>query len=265
MILIKELENKRALFKCERCGSVVEMNKYAHNEKIKKGLIYCGKCNFELSVKRRTIRKKPDKINGVKIIEHLPLEPNGKRYVVVECPLCKKHYKKRFDALKDHPLCRECANKKNAENRKTHGLSNTRLFKIWQSMMSRCHWGEKEQRYHKWYKDKNVTVCDEWRNDFKSFYDWAINNGYRDDLVLDKDILCDLKGIKPKIYSPETCLWIPQKLNKEYSNNPKNHKKICDFCGKEYYGTARQKYCSSTCFNKAYYKRKKEKRTIKNN
>jgi hypothetical protein len=65
-----------------------------------------------------------------------------------------------------------------------HGLKNTRLYKIWQQMKNRC-LNPKGNRF-KDYGARGITVCDEWKNDFKAFYDWAMSNGYSDDLTIDR-------------------------------------------------------------------------------
>ena len=53
--------------------------------------------------------------------------------------------------------------------------------------------------------DKGITVCDEWK-DYAKFHVWSLNNGYADDLELDRKD--DAKG-----YSPENCQWVTHKEN----------------------------------------------------
>lgn len=51
----------------------------------------------------------------------------------------------------------------------THGLSNTKIYKVYLSMLNRCY-----KKYDKFYPDyggKGVTVCKEWRGDSQAFYD----------------------------------------------------------------------------------------------
>jgi hypothetical protein len=77
-------------------------------------------------------------------------------------------------------------------------------------MNARCY--RKNHVSYKNYGQKGITVCDEWRNDFLSFYDWAIQNGYCDNLTLDR---CD----NSKGYSSENCRWATireQNLNKSH-------------------------------------------------
>lgn len=80
----------------------------------------------------------------------------------------------------------------------THGGSHTRLYRIWHDMKNRCY-REKDISY-KHYGAKGVTICDEWLNDFGEFQKWALNNGYSQDLTLDR---IDPSGS----YEPSNCRW----------------------------------------------------------
>ena len=83
------------------------------------------------------------------------------------------------------------------ERSTTHGMRNTRLYVIWSGMKKRCSTPSPANKYH---YGKGITVCDEWKNDFSSFKDWALSNGYLDDLTLDR--------INPNLgYAPGNCRW----------------------------------------------------------
>ncbi len=99
-------------------------------------------------------------------------------------------------------------------NRTTHGLRHETLYHIWCHIKSRCY-NINNPKYHR-YGGRGVVVCDEWVNDFKLFYDWAIANGWEDGLQIDKDIKAHKAGIEGLIYSPEWCSIVTNAENVNY-------------------------------------------------
>ena len=97
---------------------------------------------------------------------------------------------------------------------KTHGMSRTRLHTEWTNMRRRCY----NHKIKDWpdYGGRGIEVCPEWRDSFEAFRDWALANGYQDDLTLDRK---DNDGS----YSPENCRWITMK---EQQNNRRNNRLI---------------------------------------
>lgn len=88
----------------------------------------------------------------------------------------------------------------------SYGGKHTFEHRTWCNMLKRCY-SDKESCKNKTYVDK--YVCDEWL-DYKNFYHWIISYRYREDnWQLDKDLL--LKG--NKVYSPDTCVFLPSRLN----------------------------------------------------
>lgn len=84
-----------------------------------------------------------------------------------------------------------------------------RLYHLWQAMKQRCY-SPKNQSY-KYYHAKGITVCDEWVNDFATFKEWALANGY-DYSLSRKEQSLDRKD-NSKGYSPENCRFISHSEN----------------------------------------------------
>lgn len=83
----------------------------------------------------------------------------------------------------------------NCPKRKTQ---QSRLYKIWVYMKTRCH-NPNSGGFHK-YGAKGISVCDEWRESSRIFMEWSLSNGYRDGLSIDR---IDSRGN----YEPSNCRW----------------------------------------------------------
>jgi len=126
----------------------------------------------------------------------------------------------------------------NTDKKVKHGLRYHPLYSVWRNMISRCY--NKNVPSYKRYGGNEVKVCDEWLNNFKTFYDWSILNGWKKGLELDKDI----KG-NGKLYSPNTCIFVTTKVNSNNKKNSRNFtinghtKSISEWA--DYYGTTYRK------------------------
>ena len=98
--------------------------------------------------------------------------------------------------------CKKCASTK-------HGGSYTRLNNIWNGMKYRC----SPTKGHKDYGKRGISVCEKWSNSFEQFRRWAYNNGYNDNLTIER------KNVNGN-YEPKNCKWIP--LSEQANNKRSN-------------------------------------------
>lgn len=85
-----------------------------------------------------------------------------------------------------------------------HGLYNTKLYRVRLEMIKRCNNPLADN--YKYYGKRNIKVCDEWLKNPKSFLDWALANGYKEGLELDR---INNNGN----YEPNNCHFITHKEN----------------------------------------------------
>jgi hypothetical protein len=133
-------------------------------------------------------------------------EPDENRKVLCKCICGKEKRVLKYNLKQGKSTSCGCLQKEIAAelcsklDSSTHGFGSKkdRLYRIWNGMKSRCY--SVNTHYYSNYGGRGIEVCDEWKKDFMSFREWALNNGYSDSLSIDR---IDVDGN----YEPNNCKW----------------------------------------------------------
>lgn len=168
----------------------------------------------------------------------------------------------KYHLLNGHTNSCGCYHKERAKEAKTiHGLSRKRIEVIYRGMRTRCY--NKRSKFYKYYGRRGIGICKEWLNDNTIFFKWAFENGYKDNLTIDR---ID----NTKDYSPENCRWTTMKeQDRNKSNNiyieyKGKRKLLLDWCEElnlDYFITLKRykskKYSIEEIFSLENFKNKK--------
>lgn len=140
---------------------------------------------------------------------------------------CGKEVVVRTDHLLDgHTQSCGCLSR---ERHTTHGCAQKTWYPTYESMMKRCgHWEGASEHGLRLYRDRGITVCEEWRESPLAFGDWLLSHGWRKGLQIDR--IDNNQG-----YSPENCRVV---THRENINNRRNTTVLND-------GTSLAMFCSS--------------------
>lgn len=161
------------------------------------------------------------KIHGNKYNYSYAKYVNASTPIEITCPIHGNFWQRAADHLNGHgcPFC--SSNKHRGKNMKNvynslYRVKRERSYIVWSNMLLRTIDNPVKEKLHTY---KDCEICEEWKNyeNFKKWYDDP-TNGYIKGYDLDKDLLSKEK----KIYSPETCCFIPKYINSILRHKPKN-------------------------------------------
>lgn len=121
----------------------------------------------------------------------------GKCIAMCDCGTRKEQWTYNITSGKS-TQCSKCQ----SDSYKTRGIhydiggTSHPLYNVWSGIKRRCY--NKKQKSYKYYGAKGVTMCEEWRNDYRKFYEWMMSNGYK------KGMVCSRHGDVGN-YEPSNC------------------------------------------------------------
>ena len=178
------------------------------------------------------------------LIENLgalyPTENSKKRltYGIYKCGFCGNEFKAKAHMIKSKKVqsCGCYQRQKLIARNTTHGLNGTRIYNIWGGIKDRT-LKPKNKHYH-YYGGRGIKICEAWL-DVRIFYDWAMSNGYSDELTIDR---IDNDGD----YCPENCRWTTKTIQARNQRIHKNN--TSGYRGVSYYKDSNN-YCASIHLN----------------
>ena len=201
--------NKHTAYRC-LCDCGVEKT-IAYNSLVNGHTKSCGCWGREVKGQSTKIPMVGKKYNKLTVLEEIPERVKSKIMYKCICDCGNTTIVAGRDLRTGNVKSCGCIGHKNKDvPHPRHGLSKHPLFHAWGGVLQRCY--TKSAINYQNYGGRGIAVCDEWRYDFLSFYNWSLDNGWRKGLTLDR--------INPNgDYSPDNCRWVTQAVQNHNKRN----------------------------------------------
>lgn len=134
---------------------------------------------------------------------------DGHKLYHIRCSKCGFETDRQFRHIDNTERCTHVNKAGVKKSYCAYKWDNKRIGRIFRFMIERCY--AKNRKDYRWYGEKRIRICNEWLNNPKSFEDWAVNNGYADNLTIDR---IDSN----KDYCPDNCRWVTIEQNAKYKS-----------------------------------------------
>lgn len=204
------------LCKCE-CGK----SKITNSSQLRSGKVKSCGCLIKITSLMKYKDYTNKKFNNLRAIKFVKRERNV-TFWMFKCDCGNETVLNINGVVNGH--IKNCGCKRSIRCKKSatdHGLSDTRLYRIFRGMKTRCY-NANSKDYNR-YRARGINICKEWLENFTNFYNWSMSNGYKDDLTIDR---IDFNGN----YCPDNCRWVDLKIQ----NNNRCSNKFITFDNKTY-------------------------------